>query len=244
MKVGVLASGRGSNFQSMVDHVSLDVLRDIELEVLISNKRNAPALAIARKNDIEALYIPYVRKRGLPKEESRLLHDQRIIDALQKRGVELVVLAGYMRLLSPQFIDTYPNRIMNIHPSLLPKHPGLHVHQQVIDAGDDVSGCTVHFVNKEVDAGPIILQTKVSVRKDDTEESLAARVLVFEHRTFPKAIQIFADKRLRVVEKVVFIDYSGGWGESWDQRQGVYLRHQEKSWAKVGKPLVEVLRVD
>ncbi|MFX1475137.1 MAG: formyltransferase family protein, partial [Promethearchaeota archaeon] len=130
MKVGVLASGRGSNFQSMVDHVSLGVLRGVELSVLISNKQTAPAIEIAQNNDIKALYIPYVRKRGLSKEESRRRHDQRIITALQNRGVELVVLAGYMRLLSPQFIDTYPNRIMNIHPSLLPKHPGLHVHQQ------------------------------------------------------------------------------------------------------------------
>jgi phosphoribosylglycinamide formyltransferase-1 len=133
---------------------------------------------------------------------------------------------------------------MNIHPSLLPKYPGLHVHQQVLKAGEDASGCTVHFVNKEVDAGPIILQTKVPVRKGDTEDSLADRVLVFEHRTFPKAIQLFADKRLRVVGKVVFTDYSGDWEASWNQRQEPYLRHQEKSWAEAGKPLAEVLRVD
>ena len=244
MKVGVLASGRGSNFQSMVDHASLDVLRDIELQVLISNKRKAPALEIARNKDIEALYIPFVRQRGISKEECRQRHDQRIIDALHEWDVELVVLAGYMRLLSPNFIDTYPNRIMNIHPSLLPKHPGLHVHQQVIAAGDEVSGCTVHIVNKEVDAGQIILQARVPVRKDDTEESLAARVLVFEHRTFPKAIQLLADDRLKVVGKIVFVDYSGGWEEAWDQRQAAYIRHQEKSWADAGKPIAEVLRVD
>ncbi len=244
MKVGVLASGRGSNFQSMVDHASLDVLRDIELQVLISNKRKAPALEIARNKDIAALHIPYVRQRGTSKEECRWRHDQRIIDALQEQDVELIVLAGYMRLLSPKFIDTFPNRIMNIHPSLLPKHPGLNVHQQVIAAGDEVSGCTVHFVNKEVDAGPIILQARVPVRKDDTEESLAARVLVFEHRTFPKAIQLLADDRLKVVGKIVFVDYSGGWEEAWNQRQDVYLRHQEKSWADAGKPIAEVLKID
>ncbi len=244
MKIGVLASGRGSNFQSMVDHIRLEVLRDIELKVLISNKSNAPALEIARKNDIDALYIPYIRKRGDSKEECRLHHDQRIVDALQKLGVELVVLAGYMRLLSPLFIDQYPNRIMNIHPSLLPRHPGLHVHQQVIKAGDDVSGCTVHFVNKEVDAGPIILQTKVSVRMDDTEESLADRVLVYEHRTFPKAIQLHADRRLKIVGKIVFVDYSGDWEELWNRRQAAYVHHQESSWADAGKPLAEVLRID
>ncbi|MFX1475916.1 MAG: formyltransferase family protein, partial [Promethearchaeota archaeon] len=103
---------------------------------------------------------------------------------------------------------------------------------------------TVHFVNKEVDAGPIILQTTVPVRKNDTEESLADRVLVFEHRTFPKAIQLFADKRLRVVGKVVLTDYSGGWEGSWNQRQEAYLRYQEKIWAEAGKPLAEVFRVD
>ncbi len=244
MKVGVLASGRGSNFQSMIDHVDLDVLRGIELTVLISNKRKAPALEITRKHDIEALYIPYIRKQGSSKEECRQLHDQRILAALQERSIELVVLAGYMRLLSPQFIDTYPDRIMNIHPSLLPKHPGLDVHQKVIEAGDEFSGCTVHFVNKEVDAGPIILQTKVPVRKNDTEASLAARVLVHEHRTFPKAIQLFSEKRLSVVGKVVFVEYSGDWEESWNQRQAAYIRHQEKIWADAGKPLAEVLRVD
>lgn len=244
MKIGVLASGRGSNFQSIVDHIRLDVLHNVEIKVLISNKRNAPALEIARRNNIEALYIPYVRKSGQSKEQSRLRHDQRIIDALKKRGIELVILAGYMRLLSPIFVDAYPNQIMNIHPSLLPKHPGLDVHQKVINAGETVSGCTVHFVNKEVDAGPIILQTEVLVRKDDTEESLAARVLVYEHRTFPKAIQLHTDKRLKIVGNDVFVDYSDDWEESWDKRQTTFISFQEKSWADTGKPLAEVLRVD
>jgi phosphoribosylglycinamide formyltransferase-1 len=244
LKIGVLASGRGSNFQSIVDHIRLDVLHNVEIKALISNKRNAPALEIARSNDIEALYIPYVRKQGRSKAQSRLHHDQRIVDALQTRGIELVILAGYMRLLSPLFVDAYPSRIMNIHPSLLPKHPGLDVHEQVLNAGDAVSGCTVHFVNKEVDAGPIILQTKVPVRKGDTVESLAARVLVYEHRTFPKAIQLYAEKRLKVEGRAVLIDYSDAWEESWGQRQAAYIRYQETSWAEKGKPLTEVLRVD
>src|ERR671918_2596794 len=137
---------------------------------------------------------------------SREAYDQTLVDLLRGRGVELVVLAGFMRLLSPVFVKAYSNRIMNIHPALLPSFPGLHVQRKAIEHGVRFSGCTVHFVNEQCDEGPIIIQAVVPVFSDDTEESLAARILKQEHRINPQAIQLYSEGRLRVEGRKVFVD--------------------------------------
>ena len=154
MKIGILISGRGSNMVALVDAVKSGEIPDSEVAVVISDKPNAAGLEKARARGVETIVI---ERRGRSREE----HDAEIIAELHKRGVELVCLAGYMRLLSKDFIHAFPDRILNIHPSLLPAFPGLNVQQQAIDAGVKTSGCTVHFVNEDLDAGPIILQRTV-----------------------------------------------------------------------------------
>jgi phosphoribosylglycinamide formyltransferase-1 len=167
---------------ALVDAVKSGEIPDSEVSVVISDKPNAVGLQKAKERGVEAIVI---ERRGRSREE----HDAEIISELQKRDVELVCLAGYMRLLSRDFIHAFDNRIINIHPSLLPSFPGLNVQQQAIDAGVKVSGCTVHFVNEDLDAGPIILQRAVEVKDDDTAETLAARILEQEHPAYVEAVR-------------------------------------------------------
>lgn len=182
MKIGILISGRGSNMVALVDAVKSGAIPDSEVAVVISDRPDAAGLTKARERGVEAVVI---ERRGRPREE----HDADIITELRKRNVELVCLAGYMRLLSKDFIREYENRIVNIHPSLLPAFPGLNVQQQAIDHGVKVSGCTVHFVNEHLDAGPIILQRAVEVKEDDDAETLAARILQQEHGAYVEAVR-------------------------------------------------------
>ena len=182
MKIGILISGRGSNMVALVNAVKSGEIPDSEVAVVISDKPNAAGLAKARERGIETLVI---ERRGRSREE----HDAEIVAELRKRNVELVCLAGYMRLLSPGFIDAFRDRIVNIHPSLLPAYPGLDVHERVLAAGKKISGCTVHFVDEDLDAGPIILQREVEVREGDTAETLAARILEHEHLLYPAAVR-------------------------------------------------------
>ena len=185
MKIGILISGRGSNMVALVDAVKSGEIPASEVSVVISDKADAAGLAKAKERDVETAVI---ERKGRTREE----HDAEIIAELKSRGVELVCLAGYMRLLSPSFIQAFPDRIINIHPSLLPAYPGLNVHERVLAAGERLSGCTVHFVNEDLDAGPVILQREVEVAVGDTAETLSARILEQEHSAYVDAVKAIA----------------------------------------------------
>ena len=176
---------------ALVDAVASGEIPDSAVAVVISDKADAPGLAKAAERGVETIVI---EKLGRKRTE----HDAEIVAALNDRGVELVCLAGYMRLLSPEFVRAFPNRIVNIHPSLLPSFPGLNVQQQAVDHGVKVSGCTVHFVDEELDAGPIILQRVVEVKDHDTAETLSARILEHEHGAYVEAVRRILTGRLAV----------------------------------------------
>jgi len=197
--IGVLISGGGTNLQAMIDAVEAKNL-DAEICVVLSNKADAHGLARAKQHGIATAVLDH--KSFASRED----YDQAVVDVLRARGVELVILAGFMRLLSPVFIKAYSNRIMNIHPSLLPSFPGLHVQKKALDHGVRFAGCTVHFVNEECDEGPIIIQAVVPVYPDDDEATLAARILKQEHRIYPRAIQLYADGQLQVTGRKVLVD--------------------------------------
>ncbi len=198
LSIGVLVSGRGTNLQSIIDAIEGERL-DASIKVVISNKADAPAIDRAGEHGIP---VEVVTTEGFA---SRQAFDERLTGVLKSYGVELVVLAGFMRILSPGFIKAFPMRIINIHPALLPSFPGLDVQKKAIDYGVKLSGCTVHFVSEEVDTGPIILQTAVPVLDDDTPESLAQRILKEEHRIYPEAIRLFSEGKLEVKGRRVLI---------------------------------------
>jgi phosphoribosylglycinamide formyltransferase 1 len=180
-RLGILISGRGSNMIALADAVRNGTIPNAEVALVISDQPNAAGLLKARERGIETLVI---ERRGRPREE----HDRELVTALRAKEVDIVCLAGYMRLLSREFLSAFPGRILNIHPSLLPLFPGLDAQQQAIDHGAKVSGCTVHFVDETLDGGPVIAQREVPVHDGDTAESLAARILVEEHRLYPAAV--------------------------------------------------------
>ena len=186
-RLGVLISGRGSNLKAIIDAIEEKRL-DASIAIVISNHADAPGLDHARQAGIQTLVIGH--KSFATRED----YDRALVKALNERQVGLVCLAGFMRRLSPVFIDAFPDRILNIHPSLLPKYAGLHPQQQALDDGATVSGATVHFVNADLDAGPIVLQDTVPVRAGDTAETLAARILTVEHQLYPRAIQHVLDR--------------------------------------------------
>ena len=179
--LGVLISGRGSNLKAIIDAIARGAL-DARIAVVISNRAGAPGLDHAVNAGIETLVVSH--KAYATRED----YDRALVGELQSRRVALVCLAGFMRLLSPLFVDAFPNRILNIHPSLLPKYPGLHPQQQALDDGASESGATVHIVNKDLDAGPIVLQRRVPVVAGDTADTLAKRILAVEHELYPAAI--------------------------------------------------------
>jgi phosphoribosylglycinamide formyltransferase 1 len=199
LPIGVLISGSGSNLQAIIDAIEAKKL-DAKIEIVLSNRGDAHGLVRARNH---GLSVEVFDHKNFPNREA---FDQTVVDTLQARGVELVVLAGFMRLLSPVFVKAYSNRIMNIHPALLPAFPGLHVQKKAVEHGVRFSGCTVHFVNEGCDEGPIIIQAVVPVFPDDTEASLSARILRQEHQIYPRAIQLYSEGRLRVDGRRVLID--------------------------------------
>jgi len=199
VSIGVLISGGGTNLQSIIDAIEAKQL-DAKIQLVLSNKADAYGLVRAKNHAIPTEVLDH---KSFPSREA---YDQAVVDLLHGGGVELVVLAGFMRLLSPVFIKAYSNRIMNIHPALLPAFAGLHVQKKALEHGVRFAGCTVHFVNEECDEGPIIIQAVVPVFADDTEDALAARILKQEHKIYPRAIQLFAEGRLRVVGRRVFVD--------------------------------------
>jgi phosphoribosylglycinamide formyltransferase-1 len=197
-RIMVMISGRGSNFMKIHDAI-LDGRINADVALVFSNKEDAAGLQIAKKRGLETLYIN--PKLYAEKEE----YDKEIIHEARKRNVDLICLAGYMKVLTPMFCNEFKNRIMNIHPALMPSFPGLHVQQKAIDWGVRFSGATVHFVSAEVDMGPIILQAVVPVMQDDTEETLAARILVEEHKIYPESVRLFFEGKLEVRGRCVFI---------------------------------------
>jgi phosphoribosylglycinamide formyltransferase-1 len=191
LKIGVLASGRGSNFQAIIDSIETGYIQ-ARINVLITDNPNAFSVERAEKHGIESLVM-------LPKNyASRDEYFSDIASELRKRDVELVVLAGFMRIVGKPLLDAYPNSVMNIHPALLPSFPGLHGQKQANDYGVKISGCTVHFVDEGMDTGPIIIQAAVPVSDDDTEETLSARILKLEHKIYPEAVKIFSEGRIEM----------------------------------------------
>jgi len=197
-RLGILLSGRGSNFEAIAGNVAAGLF-DAEIAAVISNRPEARGLEIARERQLPALVIP---SKGVAREE----YDARVVSELRARGVELVCLAGFMRLLTAEFCRGFPMRILNIHPSLLPSFPGLDAQKQALEHGVKVSGCTVHFVDEHLDSGPIILQAAVPVLDRDTAETLSARILEQEHRIYSEAIRIILSERWHVEGRRVLVE--------------------------------------
>jgi len=197
-RLGVLISGSGTNLQAIIDR---SVAGELQAEVVcvISNRAEAFGLERARTQGIPALHIAH------KSFSNRSDYDAAVVKALKEYNVDLVVLAGFMRIVTPVLLDAFPNRVMNIHPALLPSFPGLDAQKQALDYGAKVSGCTVHFVDSGTDTGPIILQTAVPVLEDDTEETLSQRIHAEEHKLYPAAIRLFAEGRLQVEGRRVLI---------------------------------------
>lgn len=196
--LGVLASGRGSNLQAIIDAIGAGRC-PARVAVVVSDRKDAPALDRARRGGVRAVHLD---PRAHP---DRTAFDAAMADILDANGVELICLAGYMRVLSAEFVRRYRTRVLNVHPALLPAFPGLHAQRQALEYGVRVTGATVHFVDEGVDTGPIVLQAPVPVLEGDTEETLAARILVEEHRLYPEAIRLYAEGRLQVTGRRVSV---------------------------------------
>ncbi|MCU0229894.1 MAG: phosphoribosylglycinamide formyltransferase [Acidobacteria bacterium] len=192
-RVGILISGRGSNMVALLEGMRAGEI-PAEAAVVVSNDPDAVGLAKARAYGVATAVVPQREFKG----KGRQAHDEAVAAELDRHGVELVCLAGYMRILSPWFVERYHGRLLNIHPALLPAFPGLHGAKQALDHGVRVTGCTVHFVDAEVDHGPIVAQAAVAVQPGDTEETLAARILEQEHRIYPLALRLLAQERLSI----------------------------------------------
>ena len=190
--LGILLSGRGSNFEAIASNVAAGKIPDARIAVVISNKPDAGGLATAKRLGLTALAIP---SKGVAREE----HDRAVVAALKEHKVDLVCMAGYMRLLSPWFVQQFPQKILNIHPSLLPAFPGLEAQQQAFAYGVKISGCTVHFVDEELDHGAIIVQKAVAVSDEDDEHTLATRILEQEHIAYSEAIRIVLERKYKIV---------------------------------------------
>ena len=199
LKLGVLVSGRGSNLQAIIDNIANGSV-SAELVVVISDQPDAYALERAARHNIPGVHLDASGFNG-----KRDAYDGLIIKELRKHGVELVCLAGFMRMITPELIKAYPNRILNIHPALLPSFPGLHVQKAAIAHGVKFSGCTVHFVDEGMDTGPIVIQAVVPVLDSDTEDSLSERILVQEHKIYSRAIQLIAEGRISIKGRRVLV---------------------------------------
>jgi len=192
--IGILLSGRGSNFEAIAKNVSEGKIADARIAIVISNKTDAAGIATAKALGLETLVVP---SKGKERED----HDREVVAAFQHHKVDLICLAGYMRLLSPWFVKQFPHKILNIHPSLLPAFPGLEAQQQAFAYGVKVTGCTVHFVDEELDHGPIIVQKSIPVLETDYEHTLAARILEQEHLAYSDAVRIVLAGKFKIVER-------------------------------------------
>jgi len=198
INIAVLASGRGTNLQAIIDAIKAEKI-DGKIKIVISDNPEAYALKRAWNNQIDTMVFPY------KKYKSKKEYEQEILSCLITNNIDLITLAGYMRLLGSRIIKEYRHRIINIHPALLPSFPGLHAQRQAIEYGVKISGCTVHFVDEGMDTGPIILQKAVEVRKSDSEETLSKRILEYEHQVLPRAIQLFAQNKIHIQNNKVYI---------------------------------------
>lgn len=198
LKIGVLVSGSGTNLQSIIDRCE-DGGLSAQIACVISNNEKAFALERATKHSIPAVCLKHTEFAG------RTAYDEELVKVLRSHEVDLVVLAGFMRIITPVFIEAFPNAIMNIHPALLPSFPGLHAQRQAVEYGVKITGCTVHFVDAGTDTGPIIMQATVPIDDDDTEESVSSKIQAEEHRIFPKAIQLYVENRLKVEGRKVLV---------------------------------------
>src|SRR5256884_5685867 len=190
-RIGVLLSGRGSNFEALANSVAAGRIPHAEIAIVVSNREGAPGIQRAEARGIKTRVIP---SKGLERE----VYDRQVAAVLDEHKVDLICLAGYMRLLSPFFVAKYPNRILNIHPSLLPSFPGLESQRQALEYGVKFAGCTVHFVDENLDAGPIVLQAVVPVRDDDSEATLSARILAEEHRIYSEAVRLVLEGKFKL----------------------------------------------
>lgn len=207
-RIAVLLSGRGSNFEALADGVAAGRIPNAEIAVVLSNREGAPGIDKAQQRKIMTRVIP---SKGLEREA----YDRQVVAVLREQKIDLVCLAGYMRLLSPFFVASFPNRILNIHPSLLPSFPGLESQRQALEYGVKFAGCTVHFVDENLDAGPIVLQSAVRVLDDDTEATLSARILAEEHRIYSEAVRIVLEGRYKIEgRRVIRTGYSAAEGAS------------------------------
>ncbi len=198
MNIAVLVSGRGSNLQAIIDSIENGYLK-ARISVVISDIENAYALGRAKKHGIEAVFVDH------EKYSSKDLYEKQVLAVLKKHNAELILLAGYMKILGKTLLSAYKDRILNIHPALLPAFPGLHAQKQAFEYGVKVAGCTVHFVDECLDGGAIILQRCIEVREDDTDETLADRILEQEHKIYPEAVKLFVENRLRIEGRKVKI---------------------------------------
>ena len=197
-RIGVLISGRGSHLRNLIASCKSREI-DAQVVIVISNRADAPGLQYAQEAGIESIVLSH---RIFPNRET---YDEQTAQLLSNRKVDLVCLAGFLRLLSSEFISRFPTRIMNVHPSLLPAFPGLHAQEQAIEYGSKITGCTVHFIDEGLDSGPIILQKSIEVFPDDTADTLSDRLLPLEHRTYAEAVKLFFENRLSVKGRKVFI---------------------------------------
>jgi phosphoribosylglycinamide formyltransferase 1 len=197
-RIGVLLSGRGSNFEALADSISAGRIPNAEIAMVVSNREGAQGIDRARARGLATRAIP---SKGLEREP----YDRLVVAALREANVDLICLAGYMRLLSPFFVAAFPQRILNIHPSLLPSFPGLESQKQALEYGVKFAGCTVHFVDENLDAGPIVLQAVVPIEDSDTEDSLSARILKEEHRIYSEAVKIVLEGKFKIAgRRVIF----------------------------------------
>ena len=208
VRIAVLVSGRGSNLQAIIDNIEKDLLSS-EIAVVISDQADAYALERARKHGIPAVTVS---AKGY--KDRREEYDALLVKEMRERNIDLVCLAGFMRIITPVLLRAFPSRVLNIHPSLLPAFPGLHVQKKALKHGVKFSGCTVHFVDEGMDTGPIIIQAVVPILDGDTEDSLSERILKQEHRIYSRAIQLFAEGRLKVEGRRVLVSDGGNAGDA------------------------------
>jgi formyltetrahydrofolate-dependent phosphoribosylglycinamide formyltransferase len=235
-RLAVFASGRGSNFSAIIDHARLEVLRNVEVAVLIINDRTTPVVEVAKGNSIPIEFLEGIVGRKFAskedREKARTEFDTKAVAVLQRYHIDLIALAGFTQVLGSTVVQAFKWRIMNIHPAKdLVRFGGRgmygeRVHEAVLRAGEKESGCTIHYVDESVDGGPTIIQSIVPVNTTDTPETLAKRILIQEHRTYSKAIQLHGDERIKVSEGRAVIDWSDNWEEDWNRRQERFIEYQ------------------
>jgi phosphoribosylglycinamide formyltransferase-1 len=235
-RLAVFASGRGSNFKAIIDHVRMRILENVSVSLLLSNNVNAPALNLAKEYSIPSVFISGIQNRKFrskqDREEARNEFDAQSARILKDHRIDVIALAGFMQVLGRPILQDYTYRTVNIHPALdLVRFGGRgmygdRVHAAVLQAGETTSGCTVHYVDDSVDGGPSILQTFVPVTPEDTPDTLAHRVLIQEHRTYSKAIQLHVDDRIHIDNGKAVIDWSNDWEAKWKERENEYISYQ------------------